>query len=273
MKKTIVIVVAALAACVVLYFVNAVVGNPVSYLLAKHGAEKYVEAEYGDIDVYIQRVSYNIKSPGYFAIIDSHTSPDTHFTVYLSMLGKVKHDNYGSMTEGWNTYNRLEEQYRTAVDGAFLAAGFDKKTDICYGGLELNEKGYSDYKPHAYGYTLSELKFDGTYSVQELGEKAGHIVIYLYEDEVTFETAAVKMLFVKEILDKAEIPFCAMDFVLQLPREALDAGAEEQVIHVSNFMYSDIYAEGMEERVRQAHEDLERYYAEQDAKGEKQWQE
>lgn len=268
-KKVILIVVAVLAVCAVLYFVNAAAGNPVSYLLAIHGAEEYVETEYGDMDVYIERVGYNLKSPGYYAIIESNSSPDTHFTVYLSMLGKVKYDTYGSVRDGWNTYTRLEEKYREAVDAAFGAAGFETMTDICYGGLELNEKGYSDYKPHPYGLSLSELEFDGEYTVQELGEKAGHIIVYLYEDEVTVETAALRMLFVKEILDREGIPFYAMDFVLQLPKEALDAGAEEQVIHVSNFLYSDIYQEGMEERVQQAHEDLERYYAEQDAKGEK----
>ena len=73
------------------------------------------------------------------------------------------------------------------------------------------------------------------------------------------------MLGIRTEFDKANIPFRAIDFVLQppLPEEGPRTGDS---INFDNFPYEDIYEDGLIERIKAAHEELEAYYAEQDGK-------
>ena len=107
--------VGAIALCVALFFVNAFAGNPVSALLARVSAHRYVAQEYGHLDLNIDKVGYNLKDTNYYAKVSSLTSADTHFTVYISMLGQVERDTYESVTDGWNTWNRLNDGYGAQV--------------------------------------------------------------------------------------------------------------------------------------------------------------
>ena len=86
------------ALCVALFFVNAFAGNPVSALLARVSAHRYVAQEYGHLDLNIDKIGYNLKDTNYYAKVSSSTSVDTHFTVYISMLGQVERDTYGRYT-------------------------------------------------------------------------------------------------------------------------------------------------------------------------------
>ena len=54
------------------------------------------------------------------------------------------------------------------------------------------------------------------------------------------------------------------DFVLEYPRKPEGGNTKEGRVNVEGFLYSDIYAEGLVERVRIADEELNDYYEEQD---------
>ena len=110
-----------------------------------------------------------------------------------------------------------------------------------------------------------DLILDKIYDIRELGRQAGRLIVYVDSDTITFELAANILLDIREEFDEANIPFRAIDFTLQppLPEEGPRTGFE---IHFDNFPYEDIYEEGLEDRIKAAHDALESYYAEQDGK-------
>ena len=246
------------------YVFNAFFGNPVSAHLARRSAEEYLAAHYAELDVAIERFGYSFKTADYYAQVASPTSMDTHFEVYMRMNGEVRYDTYDSVTSGWNTWQRLEEAYRARTNALFDAPDFELQNDIAFGSLKLKEESVYDYQPVPFGIDLQTLKVDAEYEVNELAAQAGEIVFYMQDEDVSFETAARGMLRLKEILDENGIPFFAMDFVLRLPREDGLPGNGGPSIHVEDFLYSEIYADGMAQRVEQAHDALNAFYGELD---------
>lgn len=248
-----------------LYLIVAFFGNPVSMTLCDRAAKAYLAEQYGDHDVLIDKTGYNFKDGNYYARVSSPTSIDTHFSIYMTGLGQVRYDTYDSVTDGWNTFQRLESAYRAKVNALFDAEGFELRNDIAFGTLETDTGSEFDYKPVPYGIKMEELVIDGVYDEDEIARTAGHIIFYMQDEDVSFETAARSMLRLKEILTESGIPFFAMDFVLRLPREEGQPGAGGPTIHVTNFLSSDIVEDGMVGRVRAAHEALEAHYARLDA--------
>ena len=110
----------------------------------------------------------------------------------------------------------------------------------------------------------SSLELDKIYDIRELGRQAGHIIIYVESDTVSIEKAAEMMLDIKSYFDDANIPFVAMDFTLQYMKSE-DGTRSDVEVHVKDFSYKDIYPEGMNERVLEAHDTLTEYYNRLDA--------
>ena len=249
-----------------LFFVNAFFGNPISHILAEKAAKEYVEENYSQMDVYIDKVGYSFKFPSYYAIVRSNSSIDTHFTIYITMDGKVEYDTYESVLDGWNTYHRIDEEYRKKVAAILDNSLLPIDVNFAYGSLQMDEKETNDYRPVQYGIKVSELELDKEYDVLELGKTAGHIVCYAFSEELTIEKLAEYMMNVKEKLDEAGITFYAMDFVLQAPvGEEYDATVDERrELYVGHFLYEDIYEEGLTQRVQEAYEKLHAYYTEMD---------
>lgn len=248
------------------YLFNAFFGNPVSAHLAERSARAYLAEQYGHLDVEIERFGYSFKTADYYAHVSSPTSMDTHFSVYMRMNGEVRYDTYDSVTSGWNTWRRLESEYRARTNALFDAPDFELRNDIAFGSLELKEESVYDYQPVPFGIDLQTLELDREYDINELAAQAGKIVFYMQHEDVSFETAAQGMLRLKEILDGEGIPFFAMDFVLRLPREEGQPGNGGPVIHVQDFLYSEIDEDGMTQRVQAAHEALDAFYEELDRK-------
>ena len=72
--------------CTAVWFLCAFFGNPVSSALAKSTAKRYLEENYPDVDFIIEKVSYDMKSGGYLAHVESPTSIDSHFTDFFIVL-------------------------------------------------------------------------------------------------------------------------------------------------------------------------------------------
>ncbi len=250
--------------CAAAYLFNAFFGNPISAYLAERSARAYLAKHYGQLDVEIMRFGYSFKTADYYAQVASPTSVDTHFSVYMRMNGEVRYDTYDSVTSGWNTWRRLESEYRARTNALFDAPDFELRNDIAFGSLEIKEESAYEYQPVPFGIELQTLELDGEYDVNELAAQAGKIVFYMQHEDVSFETAARGMLRLKEILDGEGIPFFAMDFVVRLPREEGQPGSGGPSIHVEDFLYSEIYEDGMVQRVQAAHEALDAFYEELD---------
>lgn len=250
-------------------FANALVGNPVSKWLATRTAEKHLEEVYGDTDFEIERIGFNFKDTDYYAHIKSPSSEDSSFSLRIDMFGKLMLDTYESrVTYGGNTQNRLYMEYRALVDEVVEAPDYPFSTFIAYGDLKVGfqhpdvEVGVP-YWPENY-IILDKVELDKKYDIRELAKTAGYLVIYVEDESVTVERAAEVLLQLKELFDQRNVPFYAIDFVLEYPRKEEGGNIKEGRVNVEGFLYSDIYEEGLVERIRSADEKLNAYYEEQD---------
>ncbi len=242
-------------------FFNALYGNPISGFLARVSAQQYLNREYSHLDVEIERTGYNFKDGNYYAKIISPTSVDTHFSVYLSPLGKVYRDTYDSVSEGFNTWERLNQGYNELVDGVLESPAFPYDTHIVIGDL----MGKHDDYPWTENYALPRegLILDGEYDIRALGEQHGTITLYIYESEITYERGAEILADVADILEKENVPFHAMNFVLRKPKDPDNPERDGVQLYLLDFLSSDIAGEGLEERVRLGHERAMEYFGEE----------
>ena len=247
------------------YVLNAFFGNPISSYLAERSAKAYLAQHYGDLELTVDWFGYTFKTSDYYMVVSLPGSKDVHFSIYMRPDGSVRYDTYDSVTSGWNTWDRMETQYRAKTNALFDAEDFELRHDIAFGEIRIAEEAIGDYQPIRYGVALEELVIDGEYDINALAKEAGHIVFYMQHEDVSFETAARGMLRLKELLDENDIPFFAMDFVLRLPREEGQPGGGGPVINVREFPRREIVADGLAQRIEAAHHALEAYYAEQDA--------
>ncbi len=251
-------------------FANALLGNPISKMLATNTAKKHLTETYSDTDYYIERVAYNFKDGNYHVFIKSPTSIDTEFSLYITMFGKLRLDTYEDVLNGFNTARRIEHDYRELTDTIFEHPSFPYTCHISYGTLEIYpEEAIINSNVNDvpfYAINQNELELDKIYNIQKLGQQAGHLIIYIENDTVTLEKATEIILNIKSIFDNAGIPFRAMDFTLQYPR--LEEGKRpEGEISIAHFPYEEIYENGMIERVQEADKILKAYYEKQDKNG------
>ena len=275
MKKKRGLKIAALLAALVLlgglgWFANALVGNPVSKALAKRTAEKRLEEVYGDTDFYLDSVNYSFKTGGYYAHIRSESSIDSSFSFRISMGGRLEWDDYeNAVLSGWNTWQRLDREYREMTDKVFESAQFPFESDICFGSLDkmlpdnaLDEPEVELPEPG------EELVPDKEYNMQELGSRYGELTVYVQDEEVTAERAAEVLLELRKLMDARGVPFYLIDFVLEKPKPEEDGDwskRSDETIQTINFLYKDIYEEGLVERVKAANEAAIAHYAAMDA--------
>lgn len=254
----------------ILWFANGLIGNPVSKSLANNTAKKYVSENYPDMNLDISDVYYSFKDGCYHANIKSLTSKDTYFSIRLSSLGKVKYDSYvDNVVKKVNTYRRLDEEYNSKLKSIFEDKDFPYDSDISFGELkgmpleDLNSK-YSEFGP-VYGMNLSELELDKNYDINEMGKEYGHIVFYAQDEDISIKRASEILLDIKNILDKNNMSFYAIDFTLEKHREQDEkVNTNDKSISIEEFLYEDIYEKGLENRMKEAYDKLQEHYKEQD---------
>ena len=163
------------------------------------------------------------------------------------------------------------------VKEVFEDKNFPYESDICFGELkEITSKEleseYTNFGP-IYGIDLSKLELDKSYDINEMGKKYGHIVFYAKDEDISIKKASEILLHIKKILDEKNVSFYAMDFSLQKPRsEDENINPNDKSIDIQEFLYSDIYEKGLENRIKENSQKLEKYYEEQDKIKDKQEQ-
>ena len=238
----------------VLFFANALIGNPISKALAENTAKKHLEENYKDTDYELERVTYSFKDGYYHAYISSPSSVDTHFTLMINGFGKLSYDNFDYVTNGWNTATRLDTDYRKTVDALFASKSFPYNAYIAYGELIFVPESERENPDIAdYALITEELTVDAYYDVNKLGAQAGKITVYIDDNTVTVERLAEVLLDIRECFDNSGIGFYAIDCVIEYPRDE-EGFYEDGRVEVMEFLYSDIYEEGLLERVTEANE-------------------
>lgn len=238
------------------YFINGFFGNPISKHLATKTAEKQLASCYADTDYIIDDVRYSLKDGRYYAYIISPASPDSAFTLYISMLGKIELDDHESRVTGrWNTAMRIDAEYGAAVDRIIDGEAFPYNVDIGYGALLFDrDVSLSDFPVGT--YDMTSLVLDGVYAPYETGKAAGEITLYIKGEAVTEERLAEILLDIKEIFDNGAVAFNSINLILEN-----DSGDER--VEVMSMLYTDIYEDGFLERVKQSNSAAKEYYNKQ----------
>ncbi|MDE7230318.1 MAG: hypothetical protein K2N56_07545 [Oscillospiraceae bacterium] len=258
--RVIAAVVAFAMIAVLLEFANELLGNPVSYLIAKNNAKKYVEEKYPGAGYVIESVDYSFKFKDYFARAAKPGSEDCYFTVFYNMFGEFRGDNFTVLVEnGGNVERRLETGYRQLADSVLESSANPYRTEraIQFGELIFES---DPEKPESYDFGLSRdiLVPDGQYDLAELGAEGGLIVFNVdVQGEATPEKAAEVLLKVREIMERGGVPFFAIDLALKSPSGNY---------YLENFHRADIYEDGLAERVRQKGMTTEEFNAHGEAK-------
>ena len=270
MKKKILKIAAFIVAVALIaglcWFANSLVGNPISKLLATNTAKQYLQDHHPDTDYQLDAVTFNFKFVCYNAYFSSPSSPDSSFTLMLGMDGKIIQDYYEAhVTNRENTARRLENEYRAAVGKVLDNPAFPYDCHIGYGELQFIPEEYKNESDvPSYALITNDLELDGIYDINELGAKAGKLTIYIYDDTVTIERLAEIILDIKGMLDDAGIGFYVMDCVLEYPKPESGEWKQDR-FEVMDFLYSDIYEEGLAERVQASNDAADEYYDEMDA--------
>ena len=269
MKKKILKVLALVVAIALIIgigvFANSLVGNPVSKYLATKSANEYIEKTYADKDFIIEEVNYDFKTGGYYARVTSPTSIDSHFSLSFDWMGKLKLDCYDDVTSGWNTAMRLEDDYRNAVKAVTESKDFSEKYFIAYGEIPCVLSDYPIDEEHPeYALPKEELVIDKIYDIKEVASEHGKLVLYAYDEEVTVERLSELLLEVKNKFDNSGVTFKAVDFVLEPPKKEGEPMMSDEQISIKNFYYSDIYEDGLVERVKEANQKTIEFNIEQE---------
>ena len=253
----------------VCWFANALCGNPVSKWLAQRAADTYLDEHYPNTDFYIENLGFSFKFTNYYAHVRSETSIDTQYTLHIDMVGNVYFDTYDDVLSGAITAQRVHQEYRNLVKQAFESPTFEWDFEIPVGHLEiypreaLEDPLVNDIREYA--LAQEDLIIDHIYDPRELGAKCGYLSVWVESDTVSAELAAEIILRIRNEFDNANIPFRAIDLHLRHPMTE-DGKREEGSIRIQDFRYEEIYEDGLAVRIQAAHDELEAYYAEQDAK-------
>ena len=268
MKKALKVI-AFLAALALIFgvcsFANSLIGNPVSKMLATITAKKHLEEHYGDRDFVLDRVTFNFKFGDYHAYVTSPSSEDTYFQLVMEMDGTLVRDEYeDTVLSGWNTAFRIRSAYRDSVEAVFESSTFPYDAHISYGDLVF---AYQEYwgggSAPEYAIVMEDLVIDKLYNIVDLGSTSGKLTVYLYDDTVSAERLAEMLLGLKQIFDDAGVRFHIIDCVLEYPKPE-DGICKDGRVEVIGFLYSNIYEEGMADRVRIADESARNHHNEQD---------
>jgi hypothetical protein len=257
---------------IVLVVVGALVafipfGNPLSKYLVTKNAETYIEENFQNSDYEIETVNYDFKTGSYYVEVISPSSGDSSFTIYAGTDGKIGYNTYeDAVLEKWNTANRINDEYWYAVKDIVESERFPYYQNIAFGNIEFTDSDTpvgSDIPEYA--IATSSLELDAEYDIYEMGKKAGHLTIYIYDNEVTIERLSEILLGIRQLFDKENISFYIIDCVLEYPRPEDDEPWKEGRVEVMNFLYEDIYEDSLKERVNESNEKAKAYYKAMDA--------
>ena len=248
-------------------FANALVGNPISKAVATNTAEKHIEENYADKDFEIERVTFSFKDGYYHAFIYSPSSIDSDFTILVDMWGKLRYDTYEDrVLSGGNTADRISRDYRAVVDKVLDSQAFPYNEHIGYGDFDFYPRVHlEEYSVPEYALITEDLTLDAFYDVNELGAKHGKLTIYIDDDTVSHERLAEILLDIRRIFDDSGVKFYVIDCVLEYQKNEDSSKKQEGRVEVREFLYADIYEDGMVERVKASDEAANAYYDEQDA--------
>lgn len=251
---------------ILLWTANGFVGNPISKSMANKSAKEFINENYQDLNLDVEDAEYSFKDGKYLVHVSSPTSMDTYFTVIVLPNGQVFNTIFeDQFLSKFNTWHRVNEEYRLMVDQVLQHADFPYESEIDFGEIPIINPDDETFGPK-FGVVLEDLEIDEKYNLHDLASDVGHIVFYTSDKEVSAKRAAEILMDLKNIFDENEVPFYAIDFTLEEPKNEDTDLLNLKTFSVSNFRYEDIYEENFEQRLVEAEKELKEFYDEQDRK-------
>lgn len=271
-RKTKIIISVLIVLSIALVPVMFFFGNPLSYLLIPLRGNAYLADNYPDLNVKIEDVSYDPRL-GWSAMAISPTSRDTWFPVFIDGWGNVEGDAYSLVESGSTTADRIAQGYQELAEPVLEKVPLSVSLSFADLTFKGGQEYYSVPGPDGemvhysmekdYGLDISTLELDAEYDAAALGAKHGRINIYVHDEEVTVERAAEVLLELKAYFDEAGLPFWGMHLNLCEPRNENGQMVGKQ-ISLYDFLYEDIYEEGLVERVQANWDEVQVHYARKD---------
>ena len=256
-KKILKILAFVLALCLlggVCFIANGLVGNPVSKALAKRSAQTYLAQHHEGENYEIVSNNYDFKIGAYYIKAAVADSLDKHFVLYADFFGNISHITYENdiLLHG-NTVERLNREYMLSFEPLFQNAELlPFYTHFGFAELEFANAYNTQNAPSA--FRQEDLQADEEYNLRELGATTGHLYLNVHDDTVSVERLSEILLAVKNAADSMGLTFYDVDCSLNLPFDDRGYASDSDGVAVYAFLYSDIYEEGMIERVRIASE-------------------
>lgn len=267
LAKLIVGIISSALVVSILFIVFSFYGNPLSQYLVTKNAEEHIEENYKSTDYVIEAVNYDFKTGSYYVCVKSPTSPDSSFTLFAGTNGKITFDSYESnVSKKWNTAHRINNEYWDKTKSLFERDDFPYSQHIAFGEIIFKESDtpVGEDVPY-YAVSTADLILDSIYDVNEFAKTAGKLTVYIYDNDISIKRLAEILLGIKDFLNDNGLAFYAIDCVLEYPRpENENEPWKEDRTEVKDFLYKDIYEEGLTERVSLANENAKNYWAEQD---------
>ena len=117
MKLTFKKVSLAILVLFVLFVANAFFGNPVSKFLADRGADRVIAARYEDLDLFREKVIYNLKDGDYIVFLEDINSMDSQFALHFDSFGRLKDDTYDNrISNTMMRFDRVVSQYGRSLE-------------------------------------------------------------------------------------------------------------------------------------------------------------
>jgi hypothetical protein len=246
-REDIIILIAVMLALIgcAIFFIYVDYNSPPKKV--ERDVKAYLAQHHPDSDYEISSISFDDKYKNYIVTMSSPSSADSQFSMTYDAKGYYKENSYEyRVINKANTANRLSDAYAAAVHGALNA--IPNYTDFARGQLLWSHPDGSHPDPR---YIASEeLQLDGEYDLSELGAQAGYIWFRVevdYANGATVENLAQILLYVRKTLDEAGLPFYKIGCRLNYwDRE------NSKELELANFLYDDIYEEGLEARLTKA---------------------
>jgi len=272
-RKKVILCTVLLAVCMLLG-IYPYLPDPVSYVYSRSVVKDHIGEKYPDEEFVIDSFGYSFTYGCYSAYVVKEDSQDIHFRVYAGKWDKdIWRDEYeDDVASGINTALRLTKEYRevvrnvfperTSPDGGYLYI----HGDIPYGRRnEIAPKEELDavINPY-YSFVTDEAIPDHNYDVKTLGAVHGKLDMDYEDEDISYGKAADLILWAKDEMDKAGVGFYAVNLSLRVPPSG-EHGEEmpsDATIYIVSFPYSEIYPEGLEERIEKAYKDLYVYWGE-----------
>lgn len=245
---------------ILLWTANGFVGNPISKSLANKSAKKFIHENYQELNLDVEDAEYSFKDGKYLVDVSSPTSIDTYFTVIVLPNGQVFNTTYeNQFLSKFNTWHRVNEEYRVMVDKVLQQDDFPYESEIDFGEIPIINPEDETFGPK-FGVVLEDLEIDEKYNLMALASDVGHIVFYTSDDEVSAKRAAEILIDLKKIFDANEVPFYAIDFTLEEPKDEDTDLLNLKTFSVSNFRYDDIYEDNLPKRLEKSAEEQKNFY-------------